>query len=601
MRRGPASDAARAAVAQNPKESMGRLLAYLRPYVLQLAAVAVLIVAFTLLDIAGPYLMSIVIDDNIMTGDPTGLARTIGLMVAAYVGMWLAGAGYGRIMASVAQKAMYALRRDLFGHMQTLSLVTYDRESAGDLMSRLTNDMDAINQLLSQNLVTFISNIVLMVGLLAIMFVMNAWLTLTALTVIPVTMVGVGLLMKQIGPAFRQLQSKLGQLNGLLEENLSSQRVIVAYNRQGESLDDFEVANEAARDAGIRANILAGLIPPLSMLLSTLDVVLVAGVGAWLAIRGVGGVTVGIIAAFTSYTRRFGHPIMQMANLFNMIVAALAGAERIFEVIDTRQVVTDRPDAIPLDEVRGEVIFDGVDFSYSPGVPVLKQVSLCAQPGDTVALVGPTGAGKTTIVNLLTRFYDIDHGTITVDGTDIRAVQQDSLRRQLGIVLQDTYLFADTVMENIRYGRLDATDEEVLAAAKLANADGFIRRLPEGYDTILSERASNLSQGQRQLLAIARAILADPSILILDEATSSVDTRTEVQIQEALLALMAGRTSFVIAHRLSTIRDARQILVINDGQIVERGNHEDLLAAKGFYYDLYVSQFKGKETIAVAN
>jgi ATP-binding cassette subfamily B multidrug efflux pump len=326
-------------------------------------------------------------------------------------------------------------------------------------------------------------------------------------------------------------------------------------------------------------------------ILSNANIAVLAGLGGWMTLRG--WATIGTIAAFYSYSRKFAAPLRQLGNLYNQVQAALAGAERVFEVIDEQPELTDAPDAVALDDVAGEVVFDRVNFSYVPGVPVIKDMSLTARPGRTVALVGPTGAGKTTMVNLLTRFYDIQGGAITIDGKDIRQAQKDSLRRKLGIVLQDTFLFSESVMENIRYGRLDATEDEVVAAARLANADQFIRRLPQGYDTELSERGSNLSQGQRQLLAIARAVLADPGILILDEATSSVDTRTEVRIQEALLRLMEGRTSLVIAHRLSTIRNADNILVINDGRIIERGTHDELLAQRGFYHHLYMSQFKG--------
>jgi ATP-binding cassette subfamily B multidrug efflux pump len=329
-------------------------------------------------------------------------------------------------------------------------------------------------------------------------------------------------------------------------------------------------------------------------ILSNANIAVLAGLGGWMALQGLA--TVGTIATFYNYSRKFAAPLRQLGDLYNQIQSALAGAERVFEVMDEQPELTDAPDAVVLDDVTGEVVFDHVDFSYVPGVPVLKEVSLRAKPGQTIALVGPTGAGKTTMVNLLTRFYDIQDGAIYVDGHDIREVQKASLRRQLGIVLQDTYLFSESVVENIRYGRLDATEEEVIAAAKLADADQFIRRLPQGYDTELSERGSNLSQGQRQLLAIARAVLADPGILILDEATSSVDTRTEARIQAALLRLMKGRTSFVIAHRLSTIRDADNILVINDGRIIERGTHDELLAQRGFYHHLYMSQFKGNAT-----
>jgi len=589
-----ASEASHAATAEDARRSLGRLLGYLRPYRLSVAVVGLLVLAFTALSIVGPYIMGRAIDRDIIGRDPVGLVRSVGQMVVVYTAMWLAGASYGRLMASVAQKAMRKLRQDLFDHMQVLPMRFYEGRSTGDLMSRLTNDTDAIGQLLAQNLVAMMSSVVALVGVLGAMFVLNAWLALASLIVIPIMFGLVGLLMKRIGPAFRDQQASLGALNGLMEENLSGQRVVIAYGRQGAALAEFDAGNATARTAGVRANILAGIIPPMSMMLSNLNVVVVAGAGAAMAIAGVAGVTIGLIATFTDYTRRVGQPLMQIANLFSTIVAALAGAERIFEVMDAPAQDRDLGPRGALGDVRGEVVFEDVDFGYAPGEPVLKGVSLVARPGETIALVGPTGAGKTTIVNVLSRFYRVDGGRILIDGRDIGQVSQDSLRRQLGIVLQDTYLFSESVMENIRYGRLDATDADVVAAAVVANADGFIRRLPDGYDTVLSERGSTLSQGQRQLLAIARAVLADPRILILDEATSSVDTRTERQIQDALLALMAGRTSFVIAHRLSTIQGADQILVIDGGRIVERGTHAALLEAGGAYHALYTSQFKGR-------
>jgi ATP-binding cassette subfamily B multidrug efflux pump len=402
----------------------------------------------------------------------------------------------------------------------------------------------------------------------------------------------VGFVGKQTRRYFREYQMRIGQLNGKLEEMFSGQRVVMAFGQEAGVLADFDAANEKVRQVGIHANTYAMLIPPLMGILSNANVAILAGLGGWMTLQG--WATVGTIAAFYTYSRQFAAPLRQLGDLYNQIQSALAGAERVFEIIDTESELADASDAVALDKIAGGVVFDHVDFSYVPGVPVIKDMSLQAQPGQTVALVGPTGAGKTTMINLLSRFYDIDGGAICIDGRDIREVQKASLRRQLGIVLQDTFLFSESVLENIRYGRLEATDEECIEAAKLANADQFIRRLPQGYGTPLSERASNLSQGQRQLLAIARAVLADPHVLILDEATSSVDTRTEVRIQEALLRLMEGRTSFVIAHRLSTIRDADKILVINGGRIIERGTHDELLAQRGFYHHLYMSQFKGK-------
>jgi ATP-binding cassette subfamily B protein len=410
--------------------------------------------------------------------------------------------------------------------------------------------------------------------------------------VLPLMLLLVGYVGKRTRGGFREYQMRIGQLNGSLEEMYSGQRVIAAFRQEGTVLASFEQANAAVRATGIHAQTYAMLIPPLMGILSNANIAIVAGLGGWMTLQGLA--TVGTIATFYNFSRQFARPLRQLGDVYNQIQSALAGAERVFEIIDQQPELTDADDAVVLDEVGGEVVFDHVDFSYVDGVPVIKDMSLIAEPGQTVALVGPTGAGKTTMINLLTRFYDIQDGSIQIDGTDLRDLQKASLRRQLGIVLQDTFLFSESVMENLRYGRLDATDEECIAAAKLANADGFIRRLPEGYDTELSERGSNLSQGQRQLLAIARAILADPAILILDEATSSVDTRTEVRIQQALLRLMEGRTSFVIAHRLSTIRDADQVLVVNEGELIERGTHEELLEQRGFYHNLYMSQFKGQ-------
>lgn len=592
MRRGLSVDQ-RATSAQKPINGLKRLLSYLKPYRLELTVVFVLVILASILSILGPYLLGLTIDNALVKQDWDELLRMVLILFGNFLLMWVLEIIYRRIMTSTAQKAMRNMRQSLFDHMQKLSIGYYDKQTAGDLMSRLTNDMDAITRLLSLDIMFFFSSISTLIGILIMMFYLNWILTLVALVIIPLTLLTTTVILKRSRPAYQDLQKSLGQLNSLMEEDLSGQKVIIAYGKQGKSLEDFEAYNESVRDTGIKANVLAGLMPPITGILSILNVIVVVGVGAYMLIQGVGNITVGLIASFSEYTRRFGHPINRIANLFNSVMAALAGAERIFEIIDAEPDVVDRPDAIPLETLEGSVEFRNVNFGYSDDLKVLKNINFVAKPGRTMALVGPTGAGKTTIINLLTRFYDIDSGEILIDAHDLRDIKQDDLRRKLGIVLQDNFLFADTVMENIRYGRLDATDEEIIEAAKLANADGFIIRLPEGYQTELSERGSNLSQGQRQLLAIARAILADPAILILDEATSSVDTRTEVEIQEALLTLMKGRTSFVIAHRLSTIRDADQILVINEGELIERGTHDELLEEKGFYYNLYVSQFKG--------
>jgi ATP-binding cassette subfamily B protein len=423
------------------------------------------------------------------------------------------------------------------------------------------------------------------------MFVLNFWLALASVVVVPIMFWFTDFVARYTRKGFRELQKNLGGLNAVMEEAISGQRVVKAFRRDESAAETFRRHNQEVYRSAVYANSYALLLMPLTNQLGNLFVIAIAGLGGWLALKDL--VTVGTIVTFISYGRSFINPLRQLANVYNSIQAALAGAERVFEIIDTPAEVDDAGSAA-LDGFAGHVRFENVRFGYVEGTPVIKDMTLEAEPGQTVALVGPTGAGKTTMVNLLTRFYETDGGRISIDGTDIRQIRKDDLRRELGLVLQDTFLFSATVMDNIRYGRLDATDEEVVEAARMADADHFIRQLPQGYQTMLSERASNLSQGQRQLLAIARAILANPSILILDEATSSVDTRTEARIQKALLRLMEGRTSFVIAHRLSTVRDADNVVVIRDGEIVEQGTHQQLLDRRGFFYHLYMSQFKGE-------
>ena len=588
---GPGGMGRRIEKARDPRGALRRLVSYLRPYGWLLAGVFVLVVINTLLSLAQPYLMGMAIDRYISTKDVPGLLRIALLLAGAYLANSVFSIAQNWIMALISQKVLRALRGELFSHLQSLALRFFDQRTQGELMSRLTNDIDAINQGISMSLTQLLGSLFSVVGIIAAMFALNVHLALGAMTVLPLIMVMTTLIGRRTRTGFRQLQTELGHINGLMEETISGQRVVQAFRRENTVLADFDAHNLAVRQAGVHAQTFALLMPPMMTVLTNTGIAIVAGLGGWLALQNM--VTVGVIAAFITYARRFTQPLRQLADLYNTIQSALAGAERVFQILDEEPEIIDAGDAVPLDEIRGDVEFDHVNFAYEPGVPVLQDVSLHARPGATIALVGPTGAGKTTVVSLLTRFYDIDGGAIRIDGHDIRHVRRDDLRRQLGIVLQDTYLFADTVMENIRYGRLDARDDEVIAAATLANADQFIRRLPDGYQTRLSERGSNLSQGQRQLLSIARAILANPSILVLDEATSSVDTRTEVHIQEALLHLMEGRTAFVIAHRLSTIRNADQVLVIDDGRIIEQGTHPQLLAQGGFYHNLYMSQFKG--------
>ncbi|MGC9399993.1 MAG: ABC transporter ATP-binding protein [Anaerolineae bacterium] len=594
MRHGPHGMPADAR-ARDTRGTLLRLWGYLKRQSWTLLGVLALVMATTVLNVAGPYLMGLAIDRFITTGDLPGLARIVLLMLGLYallsLGIWLREV----IMVGVAQRMVRDLRADLFAKLQTLSLRYFDQHSHGDLMSRLSNDMETVSNVLTSNTTQLLSNVLLIGGVVAMMFAVNVPLAVVTVLVVPLMMVLTRTVARRSRAGFRAQQKHLGELNGIIEETLTGQRVVKAYVREERVIAEFEVANRQLQRAATRAEIFAGAMGPLMNLMNNVSLAVVAGSGGLMAVQG--WVTVGNIATFVAYARQFNRPLNQIAQLFNVIQAALAGAERIFEVLDEEPDLTDMPDAQPLAHIEGKVTFEDVCFGYEPGVPVLKHITMYNNPGEMIALVGPTGAGKTTIINLLTRFYDVDSGAIRIDGVDIRDIRTADLRRKLGLVLQDNFLFADTVMENIRYGRLDATDAEVREAAKIANAHSFIRRLPQGYETVLTERGHNLSQGQRQLIAIARAILADPDILILDEATSNVDTRTEKQLQAALMRLMEGRTSFVIAHRLSTIRDADCVMVINEGEIIERGTHEELLAKRGFYHHLYMSQFKGQAEV----
>jgi ATP-binding cassette subfamily B protein len=573
---------------EKPKDSRGvvaRLWSYLRRQRAALVAAAVMIAISSGLDLLGPYLLSQAIDKHMMRHDLPGLERVALLMLAVYVASALLNWLQNYVMSAASLRTVGELRAHLFEKLQRLPLAYFDKAPHGDAMSRFTNDVDNVSQVLSGSVGQIVSGLIGMAGSTIAMLLLSPWLAVISVaTTILFTFAFNRVLAKRIREQFRAQQAIIGKLNGIVEETVSGQRVVKAYGREAGAIAQLDAASAELRAAATKAQSFAGFIGPLMNASSNLSLVVIGGIGGMLALRGLA--TVGLIAAFIGYSRQFAQPLNNIANLYNSLQSAMAGAERVFGVIDAEQEA-DASDAAPFSETRGDVVFDDVTFSYVEGRPVLKNVSLHAKSGDTVALVGPTGAGKTTIVNLLTRFYEIDQGTIAIDGRDIRTIGKEALRGHIGIVLQDTFLFAGTVWDNIRYGRLDATDAEVRAAAKLANADQFIHRLPHGYDTELSERGGNLSQGQRQLLSIARAVLADPSILILDEATSSVDTRTEKHIQEAMLRLRHGRTSFVIAHRLSTIRDADQILVIRGGELVEKGTHDELLAAGGAYRNMY--------------
>jgi len=580
------------------RATLGRLLLYLRPYTGHLVASLLLVMVNTVLTVAAPGLIGQAVDLlwGFVSGDVeaavalSGLNRNMLLLLGAYAGGWAAIMGSFYVMVTMGQNVLYNLRRQIFDKIQELSLGFFDQHEAGDLMSRLTNDTDVINQVLTMGLNRFFSSALTLVGILLAMLALNWRLALVSFSVLPIMILSTVFFSGRARRAFRVTRKTIGGVSAELEENIAGVKVAQAFSREQANVEAFREVSAANRDANVTAESITAAFAPTLDVLATVGVAIVVGFGGYLVLNNLA--TVGIIVAFVQYVRRFFEPVRAISMIWANLQSAIAGAERIFELLDTPSDILDAPDAVELPSIKGRIAFEDVCFEYNPGEQVLEDVDLVAEPGQTVALVGPTGTGKTTVINLIGRFYDVCGGRVTVDGHDVREVSHASLRSQMGIVLQDTFLFSGTVMENIRYGRLDASDEEVVEAAKLANAHDFITRLQQGYQTELTEQASNLSQGQRQLISIARAVLARPRILIMDEATSSVDTRTELLIQNALQELLHGRTSFVIAHRLSTIRDADQVIFIQDGRIAERGTHEELLAKQGFYHDLYVSQFR---------
>ncbi|MBI3733793.1 MAG: ABC transporter ATP-binding protein [Chloroflexi bacterium] len=537
------------------------------------------------------------LDANATSGDfIAGLGGLVLVVVVLQVGGAALSGLQFYLMNYAGQNVLRELRIEIFKHIHRLSLGYYGKHEAGDVMSRITNDADTIQQTLGFPLVGVVQGVVLIVWVGYNMLAKSLPYALVSLTVVPVMFAATLWFSAQARKAYRNVRKQVGNVNANLQERISSVREAQAFNREDENIAEFSASNAASRDASIRAVAYTSALSPALEALGYVSIAIVAGVGGIILLGGgdLFGTTmsIGLIVTFIAYAQRFNQPIAQISTMWTNIQSAIAGGERIFGLLDTVPDLQDKPGAMAMPPIEGRVEFAHVYAEYEPGQTVLNDVNLAAEPGQTVAIVGPTGAGKTTIINLIPRFYDVKSGAVKIDGVDVREVAAASLRAQIGIVLQDSFLFSDTVMNNIRYGRVGATDEDVIAAAKLARADTFIERLPNGYQTLLGERGSGLSQGQRQLLSIARAALANPRILILDEATSSVDTRTERLIQKALEELLHGRTSFVIAHRLSTIRHADQLLVLKDGQIVERGNHSELLRARGLYYDLYMSQFR---------
>jgi ATP-binding cassette subfamily B protein len=577
---------------QGKLQSLLRAMRYLGSRKLRLVSVIFLFLVGTIAFISLSVMLGIAVNSLSATTDPGQLYQLVtlmaGLALVAFITYYL---GF-RIFADVTQTALFRLRQDLFEHTQELSLRFFDRQPIGELMSRVTNDIDVVTAFFQQPLGTLIMGIFMLITTLVAMFTLDARLATIAAIAIPLLMGLVWLLARTAGPSFALLQQKLADLNGLMEETIAGEKTIIAYRQQTQVSGKQAEVSEGARDTGSRAQVLALMMNPLTVLVTNINIALVALVGSVMIINGT--LSVGVLTTFLSLTLMFVLPLITIFANYNFILSAAVSAGRIFSIMDEQPDVVDQPGAVELKPVQGHVVFKDVNFSYVQGRQVLKHNSFEAMSGQMIGLCGPTGAGKSTIINILTRYYDIDSGVIEIDGQDIYGVTQSSLRKQIGVVLQEPFLFSDTVMNNLKYGRDGATDEECIAAAKDANCDEFITRLPDGYNTLLTDGGSNLSQGQRQLLTIARAMVANPRILILDEATSNVDTRTERNIQAAIRKLQEGRTSFVIAHRLSTIRPAQQILVINNGEIVERGTHDEMMKAKGFYYELYMSQFKGR-------
>ena len=592
----------RAMIREKPKNiraTLGKLLKYIGKNKYSVILIIVTTIITTLLNLLGPTLQgkaidAITITEQRLSVDFDGLVRILVLMAVVYLASTAIQIAQGIASAKISQDTVYNMRKDLFRKISYLPISYVDTHAHGDIMSRMTNDVDNISQTLSSSITSLISAVLTLIGAFAMLVKYDWRMALVSLITIPLTVVVSMVLSKLMRKYFIARQVLLGQLNTQVEEMVTGYKTVMAYGKEADACRDFAEISEEFRKCSIKANVWGGIMGPAMNIINNLNYLIVAAFGAYFTVTG--AISVGDVQAILQYSRQLSQPINQISNQYANILTAIAGAERVFNILDTPDEVDEGKTELDIPHMKGDVDFSHINFSYVKGKQVIKDFNLEVKQGQKIALVGATGSGKTTIVNLLTRFYDIDSGKITIDGVDINDIPKKELRSAIAIVLQDTVLFHDTIGNNIKYGRLDATDNEVKAAAETAEAREFIERLPEGYNTVLSEGGSNLSQGQRQLLSIARAVLADPKILILDEATSSVDTRTEMHIQQAMVALMKNRTSLIIAHRLSTIRDADMIIVMKDGQVMESGNHDQLLEKKGVYYGLYQNQFAGIET-----
>ncbi|MBP1915087.1 ATP-binding cassette subfamily B protein [Lederbergia galactosidilyticus] len=587
--RGPRGFSGPVVKAKDPIGAIKRIWRYMERQKVALIASIIFVIITTLLGLLAPYLIGVIVDDYIIPKDISGTLRFASILAIIYLATTVFTWLQNFMMVRVSLETIRKMRQDLFDKFQTLSLSFFDKRQHGDLMSRVTNDIDQLNNALSQSVIQIFSSVLMVTGVGIAMFSMNWVLAIVTLLVIPLMIFTTKKLISYSSSYFIKRQTDLGELNGFIEESISGNEVITLFGKEEKIDRQFSEVNERLRHSAMAADTVSGFLGPVNNFINNLGLGFVIAIGAVMTVNELA--TVGIIAAFVTYSRQFFRPINQLSNLLNTFQSAIAGAERVFEVMDETPDLVDREEAVNVDRFVGNVEFSHVHFYYDAGKPILKDIDFQVQAGEKIALVGPTGSGKTTIINLLMRFYDVTEGQLKVDGKDIRDYSLSALRKRVGVVLQDTFLFSGSIMENIRYGRLEATDEDVFAAAKMASAHHFIKHLPNGYHTKITSGGSNLSQGQRQLLAIARAILADSDILILDEATSSIDTNTEIEIQKGINRLTEGRTSFVIAHRLKTIENADRILVIHQGKIIESGTHQELLHNKGFYYDMYESQF----------